>query len=142
MCSPRMKTAGPDVGAMGGNDGSWCVHEEPFSVRNNRGERLCALLCKSDASDKQPRTVYQQFSQRVAIIAHGYRDSKRGIFVERLSRALLPRQTIRFDMSGNGESEGKFQFGNYQDEVEDIRAVVEHARNVMHLHVDCIIGHR
>ncbi|KAL6584034.1 hypothetical protein OROMI_003323 [Orobanche minor] len=33
---------------------------------------------------------------------------------------------FRFDFSGNGESEGSFQFANYFGEVEELRSVVEH----------------
>lgn len=33
--------------------------------------------------------------------------------------------TFRFDFSGNGESEGEFEYGNYWQEVEDLRAAVE-----------------
>ncbi|KAJ0491347.1 putative feruloyl esterase [Helianthus annuus] len=47
---------------------------------------------------------------------------------------------FRFDFSGNGESEGLFQFGNYSKEVDDLHAVTQHftAENRV---VSAIIGH-
>ncbi|KAJ0488013.1 putative serine aminopeptidase, S33, alpha/Beta hydrolase [Helianthus annuus] len=47
---------------------------------------------------------------------------------------------FRFDFSGNGESEGLFQFGNYSKEVDDLHAVTRHftAENRV---VSAIIGH-
>ncbi|CAA7402936.1 unnamed protein product [Spirodela intermedia] len=34
--------------------------------------------------------------------------------------------TFRFDFSGNGESEGTFQYGNYRKEAGDLRSVIQH----------------
>ncbi|KAJ0724103.1 putative serine aminopeptidase, S33, alpha/Beta hydrolase [Helianthus annuus] len=47
---------------------------------------------------------------------------------------------FRFDFSGNGESEGLFQFGNYSKEVDDLHAVTQHfaAENRV---ISAIIGH-
>ena len=34
--------------------------------------------------------------------------------------------SFRFDFSGNGESEGIFQYGDYRKEADDLHSVVEH----------------
>ncbi|XP_076937234.1 uncharacterized protein LOC143604723 isoform X2 [Bidens hawaiensis] len=47
---------------------------------------------------------------------------------------------FRFDFSGNGESEGIFQFGNYLKEVDDLQAVIQYftAENRV---ISAILGH-
>jgi pimeloyl-ACP methyl ester carboxylesterase len=107
------------------------AEEQNIQVRNARGERLAALL----------RTPMGAPVGRCMVIAHGFRDSKHGRLVATLSEAMDWTQTIRFDMSGNGESEGSFRFSNYADECEDLRAVVLHARLALKLTVDCVVGH-
>ncbi|ERN16449.1 hypothetical protein AMTR_s00052p00196310 [Amborella trichopoda] len=47
---------------------------------------------------------------------------------------------FRFDFSGNGESEGSFQYGNYWKEVEDLRSVVEYFSGAQRK-TRAIIGH-
>ncbi|KAD6795201.1 hypothetical protein E3N88_06097 [Mikania micrantha] len=47
---------------------------------------------------------------------------------------------FRFDFSGNGESEGIFQFGNYLKEVDDLHAVIRHFTAANRV-VSTIIGH-
>jgi uncharacterized protein len=102
-----------------------------FQVRNARGERLAALL----------RTPIGAPAGHCIVIAHGFRDSMHGRLVTTLAEALDRTQTLRFDMTGNGESEGPFRFSNYADECEDLRAVVLHARIALGLTVDCVVGH-
>lgn len=45
------------------------------------------------------------------------------------------------DCSGNGESGGEFEFGNYWKEVEDLRSVVGFVREVKKRSVKAIVGH-
>lgn len=103
-----------------------------FSVKNNRGE---ALSCILDAGLE---------SKPVAVFVHGFRDSKNGSCVRGVSSELAARGTwriLRFDCSGNGQSEGQFQYANYEEEMEDLRAVVLHARGELGVNVNCIVGH-
>jgi hypothetical protein len=43
--------------------------------------------------------------------------------------------------SGNGESEGEFEYGNYQNEVDDLRSVIVYLREVKKRSVKAIVGH-
>lgn len=104
----------------------------PFTVRNPRGEALSCVL--------DPGLP----SQPVAVFVHGFRDSKNGRCVRSVAEELAARglwRTLRFDCSGNGQSEGAFQFANYEQEMHDLRAVVLHARQQLALDVACIVGH-
>lgn len=47
---------------------------------------------------------------------------------------------VRFDFSGNGDSEGDFQYANYMQEAMDLRAVVLATRAMGH-HVEAVAGH-
>lgn len=46
----------------------------------------------------------------------------------------------RFDFSGNGESGGTFQFANYSQQVEELRAVAEHLKG-RGMRVTGVVGH-
>ncbi|ESQ41162.1 hypothetical protein EUTSA_v10014553mg [Eutrema salsugineum] len=53
-------------------------------------------------------------------------------------RAMIT--SFRFDFSGNGESQGSFQYGNYRREAEDLRSVLQHLRGE-NREISAIIGH-
>ncbi|ORY03901.1 esterase/lipase/thioesterase family protein [Basidiobolus meristosporus CBS 931.73] len=85
-------------------------------------------------------TLNYKSSDEVIVICHGMLDTRRSNAVNSLSQ-LLPYSTLRFDFRGNGDSDGRTKYGNYYEEVEDLRAVIEYARNVRKFNVNCIIGH-
>jgi uncharacterized protein len=104
-----------------------------FQVSNARGEKLVCVLDPPRAS-----------AASVAVLVHGFRDTKDGPCISSVAAELSSRgvyRCLRFDCHGNGESEGAFQFSNYRDEVEDLRAVVEHVRGALGLTVSCVVGH-
>lgn len=92
--------------------------ERVVTVQNSRNQRLVGKWIPGTAS-------------KTVILCHGYSDHKdmpiNLAFAEKLATTEL--SSLRFDFSGNGESEGDFQFGNYWEEVDDIRTFVEHLRN-------------
>ncbi|GJT07316.1 alpha/beta hydrolase fold protein [Tanacetum coccineum] len=47
---------------------------------------------------------------------------------------------FRFDFSGNGESEGSLQFGNYRKEVDDLHTVIQHFTAANRV-ICAILGH-
>lgn len=83
---------------------------ECVRVRNARGEALSVAL------DAGPPDA------PIALLVHGYRDSGNGRVPTALRDEFARRgarvRTARVDLSGNGESEGEFQFSNYRDECE------------------------
>eukprot|EP00250_Pteridium_aquilinum_P018150 c23969_g3_i1 orf=154-930(+) len=87
--------------------------QERIIIVNPVGEKLIGILHDTGSED-------------LVILCHGLNSSKDvGLLVNlanSLSQAGL--SVFRFDFSGNGESEGEFQFGNYSKETEDLHEVV------------------
>ncbi|XP_041997258.1 uncharacterized protein LOC121747307 isoform X2 [Salvia splendens] len=84
-------------------------------IRNKHGEKLVGIL-------------HDTGSPQLVLLCHGFRSSKNDEILVSIGAALEKEgiSAFRLDFSGNGESEGTFQFGNYSKEVEDIRSVVEY----------------
>lgn len=104
---------------------------QELTVMSKRGLKLKGLLVESASNSKE-----------VCVLCHGFRSSKQSGTLSSLSEALVEAgvSTFRFDFAGNGESEGEFAYGNYWDEVEDLRAVVEFLTS-RGLRVVCVAGH-
>lgn len=51
----------------------------------------------------------------VVILCHGYASSKNGFHLPAIAAELAKKRisSLRFDFSGNGDSQGVFDFGNY-----------------------------
>lgn len=112
------------------------ITERPFTVTNERGEKLSCLI--SSAAELRARA-------KVLILCHGHTGSKRATLVTQLCSGLLNKlppeyAVVRFDFSGNGHSDGVFQYANYTQEAIDLRAVVLAVR-AMRYHVEAIAGH-
>lgn len=65
-------------------------------------------------------------SREIVILCHGFRSSKESSTIMSLTDALTNENIsiFRFDFSGNGESGGSFEYGNYWKEVDDLHAVI------------------
>ncbi|MQM03701.1 hypothetical protein Taro_036494 [Colocasia esculenta] len=89
------------------------VSEQRVLIKNNYGETLVGILHETD-------------SKELVILCHGFRSSKESKTLLNLADALTKEgiTVFRFDFSGNGESEGSFEYGNYWKEVDDLRAVI------------------
>ncbi|RYR55484.1 hypothetical protein Ahy_A06g030692 [Arachis hypogaea] len=98
-------------------------------IRNYHGENLVGILHDAE-------------STQLVIICHGFQSSKERIPMVNLAAAIENDgiSAFRFDFSGNGESEGSFQYGNYYREVEDLRAVIQHFREQKFV-ITAIVGH-
>ncbi|XP_058758262.1 uncharacterized protein LOC131631485 [Vicia villosa] len=99
-------------------------------IPNKQGEKLVGTLHESGTTTD------------IVILCHGFRCSKDNNLILNLAVALENAQisSFRFDFSGNGESEGSFQYGNYWTEVEDLHAVAEHFRESNRI-IRAIVGH-
>ncbi|KAJ4839277.1 hypothetical protein Tsubulata_011427 [Turnera subulata] len=109
-------------------------------VKNSAGD----FLSFSELSPNKTRLIYQYFNllgrrkwwflptkhgENLVGLLHdtGSHEIEFAIMVN--VAAALEKEGItafRFDFSGNGESEGSFEFGNYRREAEDLRAVIDH----------------
>jgi alpha/beta superfamily hydrolase len=88
---------------------SFNVSQEKIVIMNRYGEKLVGVLHEAGSKD-------------IVVLCHGFRSSKE-------SRTIMGLSVFRFDFSGNGESEGTFQYGNYYKEVEDLHAVIQHLKD-------------
>ncbi|XP_076889205.1 uncharacterized protein LOC143539904 [Bidens hawaiensis] len=102
---------------------------EKISIENKYGEKLVGLL-------------HETGSKEIVIVCHGFLGKKESSMMMELCFALEKQgiSAFRFDFSGNGESEGSFQFGNYRKEVDDLRAVIQHFTEANRV-VSAAIGH-
>ena len=78
-------------------------------------------------------------SPYLVILIHGTCGDKDNLFFPRLAEGLM-FNTLRFDFEGNGNSGGKFMFGGFSREVDQIRSVVAWARGQA-FKVVALVGH-
>ncbi|KAK1603190.1 hypothetical protein QYE76_016560 [Lolium multiflorum] len=97
---------------------SFNVSQEKIVIMNRYGEKLVGVLHEAGSKD-------------IVVLCHGFRSSKESRTIMGLTDALTSEKisVFRFDFSGNGESEGTFQYGNYYKEVEDLHAVIQHLKD-------------
>ncbi|KAL6974544.1 hypothetical protein U1Q18_028730 [Sarracenia purpurea var. burkii] len=103
--------------------------QQKVIIPNNHGEKLVG-------------TLHETGSVEIVILCHGFRSSKENDTMVNLAVALEKEgiTAFRFDFSGNGESEGSFQFGGYWREVEDLRAIIQHFNGASRV-TSAILGH-
>uniref|UniRef100_A0A0D9VQR1 Small ribosomal subunit protein uS10c n=1 Tax=Leersia perrieri TaxID=77586 RepID=A0A0D9VQR1_9ORYZ len=94
---------------------SFNVSQEKIVIMNSYGEKIVGLLHEAGSKD-------------IVVLCHGFRSSKEGRNILNLTDALTSEKisVFRFDFTGNGESEGVFQYGNYYKEVDDLCDVILH----------------
>lgn len=104
--------------------------QQLVKLRNSWDEELVGVLDDPGSDD-------------VGIVCHGFASTRESGVVTVIAKGLNQAgiSSFRFDFSGNGDSEGTFEFGNYAREVEDIRVVSEYCRNVLKKNIVALIGH-
>ncbi|XP_020242498.1 uncharacterized protein LOC109820713 isoform X3 [Asparagus officinalis] len=104
------------------------VPQQRMEIPNKQGEKLVGVL-------------HSTGSKEVVVLCHGFRSKKEDKIILNLIGALTRRgiSAFHFDFSGNGESEGTFEYGNYHKEVEDLHAVIQHLSKTQE--VSAILGH-
>lgn len=108
---------------------SFGISQEKIVIRNRYGEKLLGVL-------------HEAGSKEIVVLCHGFRSSKESRTILSLADALTSEKIsiFRFDFSGNGESEGTFQYGNYCKEVDDLRDVILHLKKLK-FDTHAITGH-
>lgn len=102
---------------------------ERVIIKNKYGEKLVGVL-------------YETSSKEVIILCHGLA-SKKECSVNLILTDALTKEGISvfcFDFSGNGESEGTFEFGNYSKEADDLHSVVMYFSGLKRV-IGGILGH-
>ncbi|KAL1188060.1 hypothetical protein V5N11_009902 [Cardamine amara subsp. amara] len=110
---------------MKGNPGTKIV------IANRRNEKLVGLL-------------HETGSREVVVLCHGFRSNKDNTILKNMTAALEKEgiSAFRFDFSGNGESEGNFYYGNFNNEADDdLHMVIQYLCNTMNRVVPVILGH-
>ncbi|WOK91337.1 hypothetical protein Cni_G00028 [Canna indica] len=105
------------------------VSRQGFTITNNHGEKIVSLL-------------HETGSKKLVILCHGFRSSKEDEIIVNLGAAITSKglSVVSFDFSGNGESEGAFEYGNYWKEVEDLHSIVMHFSKQKY-EISAIVGH-
>ncbi|KAK7265382.1 hypothetical protein RJT34_33001 [Clitoria ternatea] len=105
------------------------VEQQRVIIPNKHGEKLVGIL-------------HDCGSREVVILCHGFRSSKESTSLVNLATALEIAKitSFRFDFTGNGESDGSFQYGHYWREAEDLHAVTQHFHQSNRV-VSAIVGH-
>ncbi|KAG7023667.1 hypothetical protein SDJN02_14693 [Cucurbita argyrosperma subsp. argyrosperma] len=100
------------------------------------------VIVNGKSGGKLAGILHEAGSLHIVILCHGYMSSKDDEVVLNLA-AAFDREGIssfRFDFSGNGESDGSFQLGNYECEADELHAIVQYF-NEANRSVCAIIGH-
>ncbi|KAE8666879.1 Detected protein of confused Function [Hibiscus syriacus] len=105
------------------------IEQQRVIIPNKHGEKLVGLLHETE-------------SKEIVVLCHGFRSCKDYRIMVNLAAALEKEgiSVFRFDFSGNGESEGSFEYGSYYREVDDLHAVVRHFSSGNRV-VSAILGH-
>jgi len=103
--------------------------EKKIEFRNKQGEKLIGKLLDTSIS-------------KTVVLCHGYSDHKDTRLLERIAEVCekITLSSLRFDFSGNGESEGVFEFANYLKEVEDIRNAIEFLKEQHNKEIIGLVG--
>ncbi|MCO5591285.1 hypothetical protein L7F22_045266 [Adiantum nelumboides] len=99
---------------------------EKLSIVNSSGEKLIGILQDTGSTELVIlcHGLNSSFCQ-TCIYLCGVGGQDLGLLVRLANTiSLAGLSTFRFDFSGNGESEGEFQFGNYSKETMDLHDVV------------------
>src|SRR3989344_1842290 len=104
--------------------------EQKIQIRNKYGEMLSGILHKPSASNS------------LAIVCHGFTSSKEHPVIKSLCIALGKEgiNSLRFDFSGRGESEGNPGSSTYSKEREDLECTIDYFEKLGY-QISCVIGH-
>ncbi|KAL6881983.1 hypothetical protein ACP4OV_011455 [Aristida adscensionis] len=116
----------------------------PQDVRNNPDAPERRVVVTNRHGEKLVGRLHHTGSHKVVVLCHGFaatKDMDDSIMTD-LAAALTKHgiSAFRFDFSGNGESEGEFQYGNYRKEADDLHSVVSYLKQENY-DVTAIVGH-
>ncbi|KAJ3881980.1 ectomycorrhiza-regulated esterase [Lentinula edodes] len=78
--------------------------------------------------------------RKIALILHGAAGHKDYLFLKRLAHRL-PMDSFRFDFRGNHETPGVWKQGGLDNDLEDIRVVVDFLKVRYGYVIDLVVGH-
>ena len=91
--------------------------KEKLFFKNSKGNKLCGILSNPTSHKENP----------IIILCHGFSTGKDGRTYLRLEEILNKNgvSTLRFDLFGHGESEGKFEEITTSEAVDDIENAIQ-----------------
>ncbi len=93
------------------------MKQEKVEFKNSKGQKLVGILHIPDGEGHFPAAIY----------VHGYRSDKNSRKTIDLSKTI-PEQGLvffRFDLSGRGESDGKFEDTTVTQYIDDLRCAID-----------------
>ena len=86
--------------------------------------------------------LHENNKKNIVIICHGITGCKNHNFIPLLSNFLEKNNfsILRFDFTGNGDSEGKINDGNYTQEIDDLGKAIDFVKNLGYKKIS-LIGH-
>jgi len=92
---------------------------EKVTIKNSKGQKLYGTM---HCTEKKPK--------KAVIVCHGFISNRVGKWKRDLCTKLSQKGylAIRFDFTGNGESEGKIEEGTYSQEIDDLRKFIHFVR--------------
>ncbi len=97
------------------------MHEKLF-IKNRKGKKLSVLINYKNKNSKKP----------IIIILHGFSGCKEEKNLETIAKNLSRNNflAIRFDFSGNNESEGTQKDYNFKNFIEDTQDIIKFAKKL------------
>eukprot|EP00878_Enallax_costatus_P023111 GHUV01024571.1.p1 GENE.GHUV01024571.1~~GHUV01024571.1.p1 ORF type:complete len:227 (+),score=60.06 GHUV01024571.1:523-1203(+) len=118
------------------------AQEQQVEFLNHRGEKLVGTLTDPELDVQvNPQNLAQT---PVVILAHGYMSTRNSELLVRLATALARScqlSSLRFDFSGNGDSEGAFRYGQYRSEAQELRCAKQYIETQLGRRVVAMVGH-
>lgn len=101
-----------------------------LTIKNSFGEKLNGAFYQSNKSKK------------LIVFCHGRLVNKDNPIYIEICRKLFENgfNAYRFDFSGNGKSEGRFEESTISKDIEDVKSVVDYFKN-KNYGIFCLIGH-
>ncbi|WVZ10334.1 hypothetical protein V8G54_014864 [Vigna mungo] len=111
------------------------------TLHQDKARQQKIIITKKNDS-KLVGILHESGTEEIVILCHGLRSTKEVTIMINLASALENAgvSSFRFDFSGNGESDGSFEFGHYWREVDDLHDVIQHFHRANRI-VTAIIGH-
>ena len=126
--------AGPPPLALWGPGWGGLVRSASAPCRSRRPRRRRACPCsRARAARRWRATRGTRAARRGAGTSGGTAGGRR--------RAGRTRAVVAYDARGCGESEGTQTYGGFNDEVRDLRRVIDHVTNALGLPVALVFGH-
>jgi esterase/lipase len=92
------------------------MKEQKVFFKNNKGQKLAGIL-----------TIPGKKSKTAILVCHGFTSHMQRNYHSELSKKIAESgyASLRFDFTGNGESEGEFSEGTASQEIKDISSAID-----------------